>query len=297
MALRRILRRLNDPNSVAHGVVSTALMAALALIEPRRLSTGRRLAYRGAVAGLTAWTMWASLRPSRDTEGDELGFVGRAAITTGAAGAALGLAEAGEALDARLNDGLVRAGVRRPRLWLAAGEAALSFAAWWAARAADRASRDEEDSEEPAESIVEVPEGIRALASLLLSATDEHGAPQLREQLLSARLVSSDGGEFDVAFAQFDVDQDLPRAVPGNGAFPVIGRFRALGDRTFDVRLFVANGRLESVHIDEGGDWSAEEVEEWYEAGHDPDELETWPSPDEVELLIETAAGYRPLVR
>lgn len=297
MALRRILRRLNDPNSVAHGVVSTALMAALALIEPRRLSTGRRLVYRGAVAGLTAWTMWASLRPSRDSGADELGPVGRAAITTGAAGAALGLTEAGEALDARLNDGLVRAGVRRPRVWLAAGEAALSFAAWWAARAADLASRDEADSEEPAESIVEVPEGIRALASLLLSATDEYGAPQLREQLTGARMKGLDDVEVDVAFVPLDTEKELPRAVPGNGAFPAIGRFRALGGRTFDIRLFIADGRLESLHIDEGADWSAEELDAWYGAGHDLDALEAWPAPDEVELLIETAAGYRSLPR
>lgn len=55
-------------------------------------------------------------------------------------GAALGFAEAGESIDARLQDLLSRAGVRRPRIWIAAAEASLSLAVWWIARLGERAA-------------------------------------------------------------------------------------------------------------------------------------------------------------
>ncbi|MBO1900864.1 hypothetical protein J4H92_02740 [Leucobacter weissii] len=320
MGIRGVLRRVNDPSSVPHGVVSTALVAGLALVEPRRLTTGRRLVYRVGIAAMTAWMVWASLRPKSDETvdsagpvpllgpvdpaasfgslgpADPLGPLGRAAVATGAAGAALGIAEAGEALDARLHDGLVRAGARRPRLWLAAGEAALSIAAWWAARRLDRVSIDTEYAfEEPARALVELPGELRDLALHVLSATEDHGAPRLREQLAAARAISFDDGAIEISFAQFDTPTDLPRAVPGNGVFPVIGRFRALDSRTFDIRIFVDEGRLESIHIDEGADWTPEERDDWDDAGRDVGELEAWPAPADVELLSETESGYRPL--
>lgn len=296
MGVRGFARRLNDPGSVAHGVVSTGLVAGLALIEPRKLTTGRRLAYRGAVAAVTAWTVWASLRPGSSSEADPLGPVARAAVTTGAAGATLGVAEVGEAIDARLHDGLARAGARRPRLWLAAAEAAVSAAAWWAGRLGDRMDVDDADTwEEPTQFVVDLPEDVRALAALLLSATDECGAPELRAQLDGARLVSYDKGRVETGFAQFDTPEGLPRAVPGDATFPVIGRFRALEDRTFDVRLVIENGRLDSIHIREGADWTPAEQEAWDDAGHDITDLGAWPSPEQIDLLVETPAGYQVL--
>lgn len=296
MGFRGVSRRLNDPNSVAHGVVSTGLVAGLALIEPRRLTTGRRLAYRGAAAAVTAWTVWASLRPRTDSDPDPIGSIGRAAVTTGAAGAALGFAEAGEAIDARVHDRLARAGARHPRLWLALGEAAFSVAAWWTSRLGDRIDPEDIDAVEgPVRALVDLPEELRAVVSLVLSTTDEHGAPQLREQLSAARVISFDAGAIEVSFAQFDIPEDMPRAVPGTARFPVIGRFRALDDRTFDVRVFAEDGRLESVHIDEGADWTPEERDAWYESGHDLSELTTWPRPEDIELLAETEAGYQSL--
>ena len=148
MRIREILRSVNDPSSATHALVSTGIVTGLALIEPRALSTGRRLAYRCAVAGLTAWVMWTSLRPGDEDDADLLGPAGRVAITTGIAGTALGFAEASEAIDARVHDVISRAGARHPRLWLAAGEAVFSVLAWRMTRQGDRiGSKDDQDIE------------------------------------------------------------------------------------------------------------------------------------------------------
>lgn len=253
MRFRGFLKSVNDSNSVAHGAVSAALVAGLALIEPRGLTTGRRLAYRGAIAVFTAWTVWASLRPRQEEDLDLIGPIGRAAVTVGGAGSALGIAEAAEAIDARVHDGLVRVGARRPRLWLAAGEAALSLVAWWVGERVGDQSSSLFDFDEPVEQLVALPEELRQLAERILAATDEHGAPQLRDQLAVAKAVSFDDGAIEMSFAQFNVPESLPRAVPGTATFPVIGRFRALGDRSFDIRLFVDNGRLESIRLESLG--------------------------------------------
>ncbi|MFV0452641.1 MAG: hypothetical protein ACK5LS_10450 [Propioniciclava sp.] len=138
MDVQRLVDQVNDPHSVAHGVVSSTLAAGLALIEPRRLTTGGRLAYRGAWAALSVWMVGASLRPDDDADLDLLGPVRRAALAVAAGGMTLGLSEAGEAVDGRLHDLLVRAGAGRPRVWLAAAEAAFSMATWWMHRRENR---------------------------------------------------------------------------------------------------------------------------------------------------------------
>lgn len=293
MELRRLLSHVNDPNHPAHGVISTALVAGLTLVDPRPLTTGRRLVYRGAVAALTAWTVAVSLRSA-----DEIGVIppaGRAAITVGAAGAALGVAEAGEALDARMHDRLARSGARRPRVWLAAGGAVLSLAAWWLGRLSDSAQSAGEDSE-PEDVLIELPDDVRTLAERVLSATDAFGAPELRAQLAQARLIDEreEPGATFWPSARLHVPDGSPRAVPGEATFPVIGRFRALDDRTFDLRVLVVAGRLDSLHVEESADWTSEDWDGWYGAGRDLDELGAWPAPDGLELLIETKDGWSP---
>lgn len=290
MGFRATVRRLNDANSVTHGVVTTVLTAGLAAIEPRRLTTGRRVAYRSAIAALTAWTVWASLRPA--DEPDLLGPIGRGAVATGAGGTAFGLAEAGEALDARLHDGLVRAGARRPRLWLVAGQALLSLGSWWVGRQGTRADSERTEDAEPADH-VELTAELRALAELLLSATDDHGAPALRAQLVDARLVRDDPEEAFWPWLSLETPTEGPRAVPGTATFPVLGRYRTLDDRSFDVRLRVEGGRIDGLHIDEGDDWTDEQRTRWDEADLDLSALGSWPTADALELFIETPDGYR----
>ncbi|MFV4914951.1 hypothetical protein PFZ49_15845, partial [Microbacterium lacticum] len=113
--------------------------------------------------------------------------------------------------------------------------------------------------------------------------------------LAGARVVSFGDGALDISFAQFDTPKGLPRAVPGDATFPAIGGFRALGNRTFDIRIFVEDGRLESIRIDEGADWSDEARDSWNNTGRDLSELMGWPAPGDIELLIETATGYKPV--
>ncbi len=293
MGFRTVIRRLNDANSVTHGVVTTGLTAGLAAIEPRRLTTGRRVAYRSAIAALTAWTVWASLRPT--AEPDLVGPIGRGALATGAAGAAFGLAEAGEALDARLHDGLVRRGSHHPRWWLVAGQAALSLGAWWIGRGRPRGAGPELDEHASAAAAVELPREVRALAELLLSATDDHGAPELRAQRADARLVRDDPEAPFWPWLSLETAPEGPRAVPGTATFPVLGRYRALDDRTFDVRLRVEGGRIDGLHIEEGDDWTPEDRERWDDTDRDLSALAGWPTADAIELFIETAHGHRPV--
>lgn len=272
-------------------------MAALALIDPRALSTGGRVLYRGALAAMTAWTVWTGVRPRRATDPDPIGPVGRAAVVTGAVGAAIGLAPAGEAIDARIHGRLVRGGVRQPRLWIAAGNAVLSLGAWWAARSLDDAAEMESWFDVSSMTTTEVPDDVRAVAARLLGATDGFGATELREQLARARATTFVDGELQADYVAFEVADDAPRAVPGNATFPVIGRFRALDNRTFDVRLTVADGHLNAYEVVEGADWSNDQLDAWETEGNDVGQLESRPDAGELELLIETPNGYEPLER
>lgn len=288
MPFRSALRALNDPTSITHGVVSSGVVAALTLIDPRRLTVGQRAVYRLANAGLAAWFVGIGFRGA-----DPSGAVppmGRAALVAGTAGATLGFAEAGEAVDARVHDAIARTGARHPRRWLAAGAAVFAVGSWWLSRALETP----EDTPEVQQVAVDLPEDVRALAAHLLAATDDFGAPELRAQLADAqRLVFDDSdGEF-WPDAQLEVPDELPRAVPAHATFPVAGRFHAFGDLSFDVRLMVVNGALTSVVVDEGADWTPDQRDAWYESGHDLGELGDWPVPGDLELLIESPTGLR----
>lgn len=133
--MNTFISQLGDSRSAEHGAVSTAALAALALINPRKLTPGKRFVYRTTLAGLTAWTVWASFRP-RPHDVPILPEV-RVGITTAAAGTVMGAAELGEMLDGKLHDGLVKRGVKRPRAWLAVATATLGVATWYLDRKND----------------------------------------------------------------------------------------------------------------------------------------------------------------
>ncbi|GAA1420069.1 hypothetical protein [Agrococcus citreus] len=293
---RSALSPLGDADSVAHGVVSSAAVAALTLIDPRVLTPGRRLGYRAAMAGLTAWSTWALLRTEA---GAALSAGARLGMVVGAAGATLGIAEAGEALDARLHDRVRAAGIDRPRALLAAAAGAISIGGWWLGRRSDAAAATAVAGveDEPAEELVEVPDDVRALADRLLAATDGFGAPELRSQLAAARAVRWEGPEPEGFWPGigFAVPAGAPLAVPGDANLPVIGRYTAVEGRSFDVMLGVQDGRLAMLSISEGRDWSDDERIAWIEADRGVHELQGWPSPDELELLVETPDGLRPI--
>lgn len=290
-----VLKSVNDSHSLAHGLVSSGLVGALALINPRELTPWSRLAYRSTVAAFSAWSTWVSLKP-RDSF-DILGPIGRAAVTIGAAGATLGISEVGETLDGYLHDKIVGTGAETPRRWMAAGEAALCLALWQTSRLGETSSEDDEDPGIQERTHNLSPQ-LRMLTKHLLTATDQYGAPQLLQQLETARLVSYDEPEEAESFCpdlRFTIDDDAPRAVPGNATFPVIGRFQALDQRTFDIRLVIDDGHLENIYIIEGADWSNTENEAWDDEERHVEEIGHWPAPETVELLIETSTGYQPL--
>lgn len=289
--------RINDPNSVENGIVFTAATAGLALIDPRTLGVGGRLAYRSALAALTGWVTWTALRTEEDYL---LPGVAKAGFTAGVVGATLGFAEAGEALDGKLHDALARMGVRKPRLAMAAATAALGVTAWWSGTKLDDLGDGTEiefDDGDFEPEYVDVPEEVRVLATALLGATDSFGAAELRAQLDAAR-AEIYLGEIEDAFYPgigFTVPKDLPRAVPGDASFPAIGRYHPVDGRSFDVRLHIQEGRIASLDVVTGEDWSEAEIEEWIMTNRSTQEITHWPAPEELTFLIETREGLAPV--
>lgn len=272
------VRRLADPHSIEFGVASTIVIGAMSLIDPGPLRPGARVLYRASVAGLTAAMTWAAARK-------ELASVeARIGTTIGVTGAALGLLGAGEAIDARMQRGLVRLGVHRPRLVIAATSAAFAAATFLADRAVNELSSvgtepfDWEDRP--------LGDTVRVLTAALLARTDSFGAPELRVQLESAReRTFTDERLRSPSFVQFIVADDAPLAVPGNAVFPVTARFATDDGTLYVVTLGVADGRLSSLEIVEVTDDGAEPSTE----------SERWPEAHEVTLHLETSHGTVPL--
>jgi hypothetical protein len=286
------LRRLTDPHSAEFGVVSSLAVGALSLIDPNALTPARRLLYRTGLAGLTAAMTWLGTRGTAAT------LEGRVGTTVGATGAALGFAEASEALDGRLHHALVDVGVRRPRVVIAAAAAAFTAATFVAERAVSEhlAAQDELDGEDRP-----LTDEVRSLAAALLARTDDFGAPELRAQLASAQERTFRDDRFasasfapasfasasfaSASFVQFAVADDAPLAVPGTAVFPVTARSATDDGRLFVVSLSVVEGRLSSLEI----------VEVVDEAGGPGSEPDRWPEAHEVTLHLETPRGPVPL--
>lgn len=296
---RNLAQTLLNSRGVPFGVVSTAGYAVLGLIDPNRLRPGARFGYRLATAALGAYSTWAFLR----TEGELDGTVQpqlTAGLTAATAGAVLAGAEVSEAFDARLQRGLQRAGVRRPRVLMALSGAAIMAGTWWldarrpavdVAELADWHLDGEIDEE-----FNPLPNEVREIVAAILDRVDGPGAAALREQLATANFrqyVPTDEEEF-VASGAIEVDASLPLAVPGTGKLPVVARFHALEGRSFDVVVWAMDGRLDSIAIQEGADWRRDDLIEWEMGGHGPHELGAWPALADLEFLVETPEGLLP---
>ncbi|GAA3652381.1 hypothetical protein [Microbacterium marinilacus] len=135
------------------------------------------------------------------------------------------------------------------------------------------------------------------LVEALLAADEGYGSAELRAQLASARAVRYEGPDPDGFWPGIglEVPGDLPLAVPGDANFPVVGLYRPLDGRVFEVYLTVLGGRLSTLSISEGRDWTEDEQVEWMEAGRGVHELPGWPVPADLELLVETPGGLRPV--
>ncbi|MHA7280266.1 hypothetical protein ACX80H_10990 [Arthrobacter sp. MDT2-2] len=121
---------LTDPTSPAFGIISTAIMGALPLIDASKLD-GRQLravhvataVFTGLYIGITVGSMRLPLR---------------ALVGLSAAVATLRFADVGDVIDARFEDKLRRIGMRHPPRGMAAGTAALTFLGYLSDRAAAR---------------------------------------------------------------------------------------------------------------------------------------------------------------
>lgn len=217
-------------------------VGALTLIEPRRLGPRARAAYRvgtAAVSGLLA----------ADTTTEEGALLDPALDGLLTGGVTLGLMDLSEHLDRRIVDGLHRLGVTRPRLLLA-GIGAAGAAALYLVPAAKLAWRDgEPGAADDDPETADMPEQVRALIAALLAPPaeggDHPGAPALRTQLGSARVVEVGYASSDVVI---DVEQAEHLAVPRNQTWPVTGRFEQ-GGFWFSLELQIDAGRLGMLSV------------------------------------------------
>ncbi|GAA3669430.1 hypothetical protein GCM10023081_04850 [Arthrobacter ginkgonis] len=294
MSLAGRLNRFADPRALEYGVTSSAVLAALSLPDPARLSPGRRAALHGAIALLSGALMLVELRKTDLEEtGPLLDPLAKGALAAGAAGVALGLARPADALDARIQGLLVRRGVPKPRVILAVGSAALGLATFLADRAlAARESGDGANDDDGGPRQAELDPALRTLMEGILAQPRGQAKTALRAQLAGAREeVWGEPEGFD-SMLEFAVDPDAPLAVPHDFTYPVRARFTAPSGVPLEVILRVSGGRLASLAVDVAED--TPELEAFI--GEDPFEgLEAWPEPGAVSYVVETAEGLRPL--
>jgi len=297
MSLAGRLNRFADPRALEYGVASSAVLAALSLPDPARLSPGRRAALHGSTALLSGALMLVELRKTGEgAAGPLLDPLAKGALAAGAAGVVLGLARPSDLLDARIQGLLERRGVPKPRLVLAVGSAALGLATFLADRAlAARESgdgRNVDGTDDGGPRLAELDPALRALVEGILAQPRGQAKTALRAQLAGAREEIWGEPEGFESLLEFSVDPGAPLAVPHDFAYPVRARFTAPSGVPLEVLLRVSGGRLASVAVDvvEG----TAELEAY--AGEDPFEgLEAWPEPSAVSYVAETTEGLRPL--
>jgi hypothetical protein len=281
MTLRTRARRLTDPRSLENGLASSAAMGALTLIDPARLSPGGRLAYRGAMAALAA----AGVAIELNADDDDLFLdpTSRVAITVGAAGLILAMAEVSEHWDARLFRYLSERGVPAPRVLMAAGAAAFSLATFELGRLVPRPR-----AADLGEDLVlrPVPAEVRALVLGMLDAAEGFGADELRAQLESAQVEAPTAGFTSVV--EFVVPEDAPRAVPHDFTFPVKAHFRTDGGEEVRALLVVQDGWLSVLILDSvTGEGDLEE--DGLVDLDDVDDAGRWPALHEVTFVRDSA--------
>ncbi len=120
-------------------VLTAATTGLLTLPDPGRRSPAGRFAVRAGIAGVTGAAVWAGT--GAHLEGRS-GTRPRAALTSAAVGLAYGSAVLGDHLDGAIHRALVRRGVRRPRLAMAVGAAAVTLAMSVAERRTDDGADD-----------------------------------------------------------------------------------------------------------------------------------------------------------
>lgn len=283
----RLLRSVVDPNRIEYGAASSIVVGALSLVDPARLSPGRRLVFRGVTAVLTGGLTFLELKRT-ETLHDEI--LMRAAVAVGVAGTVFGLSDLSEKIDARLISGLRKAGVQRPRLLLAVASTLTSVAAFrsgdrvgspWQSPYEWRADGRDPGDDEPR--YADVDPAVRELVDGILAETTAHSAENLRVQWATARAEywpMEDTGVFDPQIV-VSVDDAAPKAVPYDFTFPVRAQFRTPAGTLAEASVVISGGRLRAVVLN-----VVEALGEHVDFDEDPlDDVTEWPSVDEVTFV------------
>lgn len=257
------------------GVLSTAVMGALPLIDPLKLNATQRRDIHVATAVLTGAYVAFTVGGARRKK-----VLFRTVAGLAAAGITLRFADAGDSIDARLEQKLRMAGVKHPRRWMAAGAAALTFAGFLSDRIAGRQELYEAISLDELERVRPVDPAVRHLVEGILGAAEIAGAPELLAQLKAAQEVYWDE-EFTPS-AQFQVPDELPRAVPHDQVFPIRAQFTGPHGLPLQILLQVFDGKIDHLAIDAVDPESAEDIESL---------LDGWPDPSEVSYLLDGPDG------
>lgn len=280
------LRNLIDPARIEYGVASSAVIGAVALVDPARLTAGGRLAFRGLTALVTGALVLVELRRDAAFTGNPAARFG---VVAGVVGASFGLSELGERADRGLVDALRRRGVRRPRLALAVASAAVAAVAFRVGRTVGGEPAADDSGDWPR--IATVDPAVRTLVDGMLAATDGHGSAELRTLWATARLEiwSEEDAEREGAFSrwlEFATDEDLPRAVPHDATFPVRARFVSGAGVPVEAFLLVLGGRPRSLVIDVVPDTPELAA---FDDGDPLDDVTAWPARDAVTFVLDTA--------
>lgn len=265
---------LTDPASPVFGTVSTAAMGALTLVDPTKLTAAQRQTLHAATAALTGLYTAATVNRNRPVLAPLNAVAGLATAAT-----VLRFADANDALESRIVRWLSSAGIPRPRRWLAAGSAALTFAMFLADRAAARKEEREAVAFDALTELRPLTPAVRDLTRAILRAADVSGADALLAQLEQAEEIYWD--EDFVPTARFQIQDDVPRAVPHIQVFPVTSRYEAATGTPLRVMLHIYDGKLEHLAID-----TVDETDEAVE-----DLVDRWPNPDEVQYVLDGPDG------
>lgn len=266
---------LTDPASTAFGVVSTAVIGALPLIDATKLDDSQRRAVHVATAVITGAYVAVTVG-GKNRALAPLKTVGGLA----AAAIALRFADAGDAFDSRLEQKLRLSGARQPRRWMAVGAAALTFAGFLGDRVAARKELSEPVPFDQLERLRPVEPAVRRLVEGILTAADIAGTGELIAQLDAAQEIYWHEGFSSTA--GFRVPDELPRAVPHEQVFPVRAQFTGPNGAPLQIALHVFDGKIDYLAVVAADAETFDEVD---------DLIDAWPDPSEVAYVLDGPDG------
>lgn len=275
MSLVTSLRRVSDPHTLESGLVSSAAVGALALVDPARLSPAQLWGYRLAVAAVSGTAVALEVRADESYAAAHPSA--QVLLPLGAAGLMIGFARQSEAWDQRVLRFLQGAGLPRPRLVIALATFAFSLASQQLGRALEpiRLAEGETPVLQP------LPDDVRSLVLGMLGATTGYDAEVLRDQLETAQVNVWPSDSGFSSLVDFAVDDDVRLAVPHRFTFPVKAHFRTRRGHPVQAVLLVEDGVLDALVLDDVPDSAAE-------GELAVDDVDRWPTVDEVMFVLDT---------